>query len=82
MGKVDCNGGLVMVVLNRLKYCGKYKGKLSDVRPSYVYRGLFLGFAWNYLDFLGPNSRASCARGRQRPKAGLYFTASTVDSAT
>src|SRR3984885_5845681 len=38
MGKVDCNGGLVMVVLNRLKYCGKYKGKLSDVRPSYVYR--------------------------------------------
>ena len=37
-----------MVVLNRLKYCGKYKGKLSDVRPSYVYRdqGKRLGFPW------------------------------------
>jgi hypothetical protein len=39
---------IVMVVLNRLKYCGKYKGKLSDVRPSYVYRdqGKRLGFPW------------------------------------
>ena len=48
MGKVDCNGGLLMVVLNRLKYCGKYKGKLSDVRPSYVYRDQAkkLGFVW------------------------------------
>ena len=37
-----------MVVLNRLKYCGKYKGKLSDVRPSYVYRDQAkkLGFVW------------------------------------
>jgi hypothetical protein len=55
---------------------------LESPRESKEIQGLFLGFAWNYLDFLGPNSRASCARGRQRPKAGLYFTASTVDSAT
>src|ERR1700733_4825736 len=42
-----------MVALNRLKYCGKYKGKLSDVRPSYVYRAIFLGFPWFCLDLFG-----------------------------
>jgi hypothetical protein len=44
-----------MVVLNRLKYCGKYKGKLSDVRPSYVYRvqAKRLAFPWIPLAELG-----------------------------